>query len=155
MPSNYNAQIILGNKSAATATFVEDEILMPKSSQRNAVPAIIGIEIEHMAAVELEDKKSEWALCSKSNDAMPDLDDSEVVTKGIRGFKFTTSGQLIEDRIERVHFDAPIPIVSDKLYFQFLQDSGSTHVYRYRIIWVPRYVAGARQQQQMRGAPQW
>lgn len=143
---SFNANLISGNVSAATATYVEDEVLMPKALQRNEVPALIGLQIQHPKMHTLVDKYSSWHLAIKSNTDIINLDDSDCIDCDTRYGSLLTSGKFVEDSVQRITYPAPIPISSAKLYFAAKQDTGSTHVYRYRLWLVPRFVKGVQQQ---------
>jgi len=145
MSLQFNDNIKVVEKVAATATFAQVEIEMPKSPARGLLPAIIMIEVQHPQK-SVADKYSAWALCNDSNDAMPNLNDAEVIAKGIF-YCDTSIGH--RDMIEKFTPPAPVPISRDKLYLCFYQDTGSAHTYRVRIHWVPRYVKGVVQQQSM------
>lgn len=144
MPMPYNANFLKGNKSTTTGTYGEDEVLMPQA-KANILPAIVGIEVQHPKMSNLADKYSKWHLSIKSQDDVQDLDDEDVVAKGQRDAGTNAAPVNVEDPIERIIFPAPIPISFDKLWFGFKQDTGSTHTYRYNLIWVPRYLKGVQQ----------
>lgn len=143
----YKMNILSGSKAAGDGVFVEDPIELPKAAGGN-LPAIIGIEVLHMDQSVLATKYSRWALCDKSNDAIPDLDDSEVIASGWRqaGENGAAGQDTFQDLVERVYFPAPVPIRTSRVYFQAVQNSGSSHTYRYRILWTNYYVQGARQE---------
>lgn len=142
---SYNATLVTGNKATATATYAEEEVLMPKAGRRGEVPALIGIDIYHPQMGKLDDKISQWQLSTEENDAMGNLDDKNNVAFGQRDGQLDTNGRVIEDRVERIVFPAPIPITFDKLFIGFYQDSGGSFTYRYRLWFAPRYIPGVQQ----------
>lgn len=148
---DFNQQFLKGKKSAATATFSEDEIQMPKSSIKGVVPALVGIDVNFTLSPDgttpfVASKYHKWRLCTKSNDSLPEMEDAEVICGGDN---FEPAVIVGHDSHWRITFPAPIPITSDKLYFQCLQDSGATNLFNYNISWVPRYIRGIQQQQQV------
>lgn len=151
----YNENHLKGKKTTATGTFAEDEINMPRSEYEGVLPALIGITVLHPKMSNLADKYSEWALCTKSNDAFPDMDDSEVICLRKRVSGTNAAPVNVEDQVEHISFDAPIPIMQEKLYFQLQQDTGAGHDYYYILHWVPRQVPGAQQVNNMRYSVQY
>lgn len=149
--ASFNNNRIRGNSSTPTATFTQDEISMPKA-KGSQLPAIIKITVERPRLNKMDDKYSQWALVNKFSSSMPSMDDEEVVAmskiqSGSKGA--TTGGSDPENVIEEYVPAAPIPIASSKLYFLSYQDTGSTHVYRYHIDYVPRAVPGVVQKENL------
>lgn len=148
--AQFNSTIVSGEKVAATATFVEDEIIMPKTEVPSLVPSLIGIEILHP----YEDKDtmaehdySKWHLSTKSQDDIIDLSDMDCIAAGVIEYTLATAvGIAIQNRVERITFPAPIPITSSKLFIGFKQVTGVSHTYQYRLYLAPRSIPGVVQQ---------
>lgn len=148
MAGSMNLQWIKGSLATSDNTFAEDEILMPKA-KGSMLPAIKEIHVLHPKMSNLANKFSKWHLAIHSEDEIQDLDDSYTIESRERVAGTNAAPVNVEDKTEVVVYSFPVPVSVDKIYFGAHQDSGSSHTYKYKIGYVPRYVAGVRQQQQM------
>lgn len=148
--SGYNALLKKSSKAAASGTAIAIEIEMPKVAGKGLVPALIGIDIKHPKMGILADKYSKWSLNIKDSGAVGEISDEDVVDADERdSYTNTAVNQGMEDVVQRVRYPAPIPIESDKLFFNYQQDTGSSHTVRVVLHLVARYVSGAQQKQQI------
>lgn len=150
--ANFNAQTIKGSKTAVSGTFAEDEINMPKMIGSN-IPAIIGLEIQHPNITQAaETVYSKWHISVHSEDDIRDIDDSYIIDADQKwSADNDAAGETngAQDLVQRITFPAPIPVSSQRIYFGFKQLTGSDHTYKYKIWWVPRYIKGVKQQDNM------